>query len=131
MPTRCTLAWPCLPVLEVDISTILQGRDWKIQQKKNFKIHTHTRHITSNITYKFSPEVPNVKGTDLRKNCDGRHHVSQKTSFCGFSSDAAEDSVLLVHDTASQSNMLTFQSNILASYVTVSSSTREPSSTKR
>merc|ERR1740131_35761 len=24
--TRWTLAWPCLPVLEVDISTILQGR---------------------------------------------------------------------------------------------------------
>ena len=24
--TRWTLAWPCLPVLEVDISTILHGR---------------------------------------------------------------------------------------------------------
>merc|ERR1719229_786700 len=24
--TRWTLAWPCFPVLEVDISTILQGR---------------------------------------------------------------------------------------------------------
>ena len=27
--TRCTLAWPCLPVFEVDISTILQGRFWQ------------------------------------------------------------------------------------------------------
>ncbi len=26
MATRWTLAWPCLPVLEVDMSTILQGR---------------------------------------------------------------------------------------------------------
>jgi len=47
MPTRCTLAWPCLPVLEVDISTILQGRDWKIEQKKK-KQNLHTGH---NIKY--------------------------------------------------------------------------------
>ena len=26
MPTILTLAWPCLPVLEVDMSTILHGR---------------------------------------------------------------------------------------------------------
>jgi hypothetical protein len=26
--TMWTLAWPCLPVFEVDISTILQGRFW-------------------------------------------------------------------------------------------------------
>lgn len=26
MATKWTLAWPCLPVFEVDISTILQGR---------------------------------------------------------------------------------------------------------
>ena len=26
--TRWTLAWPCLPVFEVDISTILHGRFW-------------------------------------------------------------------------------------------------------
>src|SRR5947209_501245 len=26
MATRWTFAWPCLPVLDVDISTILQGR---------------------------------------------------------------------------------------------------------
>jgi len=68
MPTRCTLAWPCLPVLEVDISTILQGRDWKAEQKNKIKIYTLA--ITSNITYKFSPEIPNVKNSDLRKNCD-------------------------------------------------------------
>lgn len=30
MPTRWTLAWPCFPVLEVDISTILQGRDFNM-----------------------------------------------------------------------------------------------------
>jgi len=27
MATRWTLAWPCFPVLDVDISTILHGRD--------------------------------------------------------------------------------------------------------
>lgn len=30
MPTKCTLACPCLPVFEVDISTILQGLDFSI-----------------------------------------------------------------------------------------------------
>ena len=37
--TRCTLAWPCLPVLEVDISTILHGRFWQKMHSIQYREH--------------------------------------------------------------------------------------------